>query len=287
MLTKAIITTAGIGTRMLPATKVIPKELLPLIDKPIIHYIAKQCLDAGITELIIVKRRNEDLIEKYFKKDKDLTNFLIKKNKAKIMQELDEIIDTIEFIFIDQDPSLPYGNAAPLYSVRKLISNEAFIYSWGDAFIFGNEAGIPELIASHKKNQADIILTCMEVPQERIQKHGIIELKNNSNKVKCIIEKPTQEKAPSNLASTTPYLLNENIFKYLDPKNVNEDQGEFLLQDAITELINDGGRVMAHVTKGIHQTNGDPLRLVQSVLDIALQRDDLREEVIKYIKSKL
>lgn len=285
-ITKAIITAAGYGTRFLPATKNVPKELLPVINTPTIHYIVQDCIKAGIKDIIIVTRFGNHSVEDYFDTTPALESYLESKGKVKEAEAIHEIYSSANFIFIRQDPDLPYGNASPLYSAKSLIQkDESFIYAWGDDIILGENAGIQEIIEDYRNEYADVILNCTKVGEDQITKLGIVKFKNNeSTQIEQIIEKPTLEQAPSDIASVSPYLFNAKIFDYLDPLKV-EPGKEFMIQNAIDALCKDG-IVKANVTKGTWLTTGDPLNYLKATVEIALSRDDLRDEFINYLKTK-
>lgn len=286
-ITKAIITAAGYGTRFLPATKNVPKELLPVINTPTIHYIVQDCIKAGIKDIIIVTRFGNHSVEDYFDTTPALESYLESKGKVKEAEAIHEIYSSANFIFIRQDPDLPYGNASPLYSAKSLIQkDESFIYAWGDDIILGENAGIQEIIEDYKNEYADVILNCTKVGEDQITKLGIVKFKNNeSTQIEQIIEKPTLEQAPSNVASVSPYLFNAKIFDYLDPLKVELGK-EFMIQNAIDALCREGV-VRANVTKGTWLTTGDPLNYLKATVEIALSRDDLRDEFINYLKTKI
>lgn len=286
-ITKAIITAAGYGTRFLPATKNVPKELLPVINKPTIHYIVEDCIKAGIKDIIIVTRFGNHAVEDFFDNNPALEGYLESKGKKKEAEAIREIYSKANFIFIRQDPSLPYGNAAPLYSARSLINEgEAFIYAWGDDIILGEGAGIEEIAKDYQENYADIILNCTKVEDDQITKLGIVKFRDeDSREIEQIIEKPTLEEAPSNVASVSPYLFNSNIFDYLDPALV-ESGKEFMIQNAIDKLCREG-IVRANITKGTWLTTGDPLNYLKATVEIALSRDDLRDDFLKYLSERI
>ena len=286
-ITKAIITAAGYGTRFLPATKNVPKELLPVINTPTIHYIVQDCIKAGIKDIIIVTRFGNHSVEDYFDTTPALESYLESKGKIKEAEAIHAIYSSANFIFIRQDPDLPYGNASPLYSAKSLIrQDESFIYAWGDDIILGENAGIEEIIQDYKNEYADVILNCTKVGEDQITKLGIVKFKNeNTTLIDQIIEKPTLEQAPSNVASVSPYLFNAKIFDYLEPKKV-EPGKEFMIQNAIDALCKEG-IVRANITKGTWLTTGDPLNYLKATVEIALSRDDLRDDFVEYLKTKI
>jgi UTP--glucose-1-phosphate uridylyltransferase len=284
---KAIITAAGYGTRFLPATKNVPKELLPVINKPTIHYIVEDCIKAGIKDIIVVTRFGNHAVEDFFDTTPALEAYLESKGKHKEAEAIHEIYSSANFIFIRQDPDLPYGNASPLYSAKSLIGkDEAFIYAWGDDIILGEDAGIQEIVNDYQQNYADVILNCTKVDKEQVTKLGIVKFKHEGSlEIEQIIEKPTLEESPSNIASVSPYLLNANIFDYLDPSKI-EPGKEFMIQNAIDTLCKQG-TVRANITKGTWLTTGDPLNYLKATVEIALSRDDLREDFLKYLSTRI
>ncbi len=287
-ITKAVITAAGYGTRFLPATKNIPKELLPIINKPTISYVVDQCIEAGIKDIIIVTRFGNHAVEDYFDSEPALEKYLIDKGKQELTKEIRGVYKGANFIFVRQNPDLPYGNAAPLYSVRNLIQDEPFIYSWGDDIILGKQVGVVELVKSYKKDPCDIILNCIRTTKEEISKTGAeVKIKKGTlDQVEALPEKPPVEKVKSDLLSTAPYLVTPKIFKYLDPRK-DARTGEFLFQKGVEGIIKDGGYVRASVTKGRWLTMGDPLNYLKATVEIALYRDDLRESFINYLKLRV
>lgn len=285
-VTKAVITAAGYGTRFLPATKNIPKELLPIINKPTISYVVDQCIEAGIKDIIIVTRFGNHAVEDYFDSEPALEKYLRDKGKDALAEQIKEIYKGANFIFVRQNPDLPYGNAAPLYSVKELIQDEPFIYSWGDDIVLGEGVGVVELVKSYEDNPSDVILNCLETTKEEISKVGAeIRTKEGSDVVTEIIEKPPVDEVQSNLLSVSPYLLTPRVFDYLDP-NVDQRVGEFLFQNGVEGIIRDGGTVRASVTKGRWLTMGDPLNYLKATVEIALYRDDLRDDFVKYLKNR-
>lgn len=287
-ITKAVITAAGYGTRFLPATKNVPKELLPIINKPTISYVVDQCVAAGITEIIIVTRFGNHSVEDYFDSSPALENYLLEKGKDNIVEAMKEIYTQANFIFVRQKQDLPYGNAAPLYSVKELVDDGPFIYAWGDDIILGENAGVAELIKLYKKEGGDAILNCVEKTKEEISKIGAaVKIKDGTvNEVEGIVEKPPVNEVPSNLLSVSPYLLTPKIFDYLDPKK-DDKVGEFLFQPAVLKIIEDGGKVLASVSKGTWLTNGDPLNYLKTTVEIALSRNDLHDDFLTYLRNRV
>lgn len=285
MITKAIVTAAGYGTRFLPATKNVPKELLPVLNKPTIHYIVENLVEAGIKDIIIVTRFGNHAIEDYFDTTPALESYLIQKGKAEEAEKVRKIYQMANFIFIRQNPNLPYGNASPLYSAKDLIKDEPFIYAWGDDIILGEGAGAKEVIAAFNKNPADVYLTALEVSEKEYSKLGMIKYSKDTQDVLYFVEKPKTEEAPSNLATVAPYILTPKIFSYLKPENVQPGK-EFIFQEAFNPMIADGHKIKSIITSGKWLTTGDPLNYLKATFEIAMSRTDLKEDLLAYLNQR-
>ena len=214
-ITKGVITAAGLGTRLLPATKNVPKEMLPILNKPMIHYVVEQFVEAGIVELIIVVDEGSSAVQNYFTIDPDLVEYLKSKNKLKFIEELQDLCARVKFQFVTQDTTLPYGNARPLYSVKHLLGDEPFIYMYGDGIMFGPGAGVVELVQHFQKHPSQVVLTATEVTPEQMVALGMVRLKSGSDTiVQEVIEKPKPEQIDSNLATVCSYVFDRSIFDY-------------------------------------------------------------------------
>jgi UTP--glucose-1-phosphate uridylyltransferase len=285
-ITKGVITAAGLGTRLLPATKNVSKEMLPILNKPMIHYVVEQFVEAGILEIIIVVDENSSVIQDYFTIDPDLVAYLKAKNKLKFIQEIQDLCARVKFQFVTQDTSLPYGNARPLYSVRHLLGDEPFVYMYGDGIMFGPGAGVIELVQHFEKNPSQVVLTATEVTPEQMTSLGMIRLKPGSNMVvQEVIEKPKPEQINSNLATVCSYVFDQSIFAHLDPSQVPSGQ-EFQVQDAINKLINNGNVTVCR-SKGKFLTNGDVPSYLEMFVELALARPYTREEFFKILHRKI
>lgn len=285
---KAIITAAGYGTRFLPATKNIPKELLPIINKPTISYVVDQCIAAGITDIIIVTRFGNSAVEDYFDSSPALEAYLVAKGKFDLAEEIKNVYRGANFIFVRQNPDLPYGNAAPLYSAKDLVGDEPFIYSWGDDIILGDGAGVAEVTKLFESVGCEMVLNCIDATKEEISRIGAdVRLMDDTGmQVREIVEKPPLEEVEGNLLSVSPYLFSPEIFKFLDPQR-DDKTGEFMIQKAIDGMIKAGADVRANVCKGKWLTNGDPLNYLKSTVEIALAREDLKDDFLQFLKTRI
>jgi UTP--glucose-1-phosphate uridylyltransferase len=280
-ITKAVITSGGFGSRLLPVTAGVCKEMLPILDTPFIHRIAKQCVEAGISDIIIVcKKENLKTIKDYFTPNTKLIEYLTSSNKLNLIDDLTDLQNKANFTFVIQDESLPYGNARPLVSAKHLLENTAFVYSYGDDLIYGQGCGMVELVSTYNDNQCDMVLMCTEVTEAKIPKVGIVKLSNQDQakapKIEMIVEKPSLIEAPSNLASVASYVFTDEIFKHLNPADDFGKVGEFYIQKAIDEITHTG-TTLACITKGDYLTCGDELSYLMATVRVAQDKPELKK----------
>jgi UTP--glucose-1-phosphate uridylyltransferase len=256
MPTKAIITDAGFASRFLPITKTVPKAMLPLGNRPIMQFVVDECVEAGITEIIIVATpEGKPIYEDYFNNAVNhIRKQLISQGKIDRYTPIQKILDYPKITVIEQDQSYPYGNGSPIASARKFIrDDEAFIVAYSDDVVFGT-SDIKTLKESFERHQdAQAIVIAQEMPKEVLNKYGIIRMQDEVKMtLHDIVEKPKIEDAPSNLTSYGRYLLTPDVFQYLDPKNTGLD-GELWTVDAITKMVDDGN-VYVEKTQGCWMT---------------------------------
>lgn len=287
MPTKAIITDAGFASRFLPITKTIPKAMLPLGNRPIMQFVVEECIEAGITEIIIVATPEGKLIyEDYFNNSVNhIKKQLNAQGKLDRYAPIQEILDYPKITVIEQDQSYPYGNGSPIASARKFIrDDEAFIVAYSDDVVFG-ASDVKTLIDSYTKRQdAQAIIIAQEMPKEVLNKYGIIRLQDEAKMtLHDIVEKPKIEDAPSNLTSYGRYLLTPDVFQYLDPKNTGLD-GELWTVDAITRMVKDGN-VYVEKTKGRWMTTGDPKNYNLASLYHATEFEDYGQSLVDFLQK--
>jgi UTP--glucose-1-phosphate uridylyltransferase len=294
--TKAIIAAAGFGTRFLPQTKAMPKEMMPLIDKPIIQYVVEELVDAGIKDIIIVGSQNKRAIEDHF----DVPNEDLLANlrlggakKAHYIDELRELSNMANFIYVRQRG--PYGNAAPLYSVAHLVDDdEPFIYTWADDFILASPSRFRQMIDIYEQYNG-AVLSCKKVlTDDEYDRYGIVageKVADGLLKMTHIAEKPGKSDAPSDLASVSSYLLPAGFFDYLsaaakDPQTLN-GKGEFTFQPIMQKMIDDGYDFYGYEVKnGTYYDTGDKLEYIKTVIDFGLAHKDLGPELKKFIAER-
>lgn len=286
---KAVIAAAGFGTRFLPQTKAMPKEMLPLVDKPIIQHIVEELVDAGIEDIIIVTGYHKRSIEDHFDEmNADLRQNLQKPGKEKLLEETEKIVNSANFVYLRQKG--PYGNGTPVLNAESLIGNEPFIYTYADDFIVANPSRFKQMVQMYQKHQK-CILPCIRVKRdEDYERYGIVdgdELEPGLINMNTIVEKPGKKNAPGNLASVTGYLLTPEIFPYLN-EAVHELSGdkEFYVQDGMQKMINDKKDLLAYeIQNATYYDTGNKLEYVKTVVDFALQHQEINGEFAKYLKS--
>ena len=287
MPTKAIITDAGFASRFLPITKTIPKAMLPLGNRPIMQFVVEECIEAGITEIIIVATpEGKPIYEDYFNNSVNhIKKQLKSQGKLDRYAPIQEILNYPKITVIEQDQSYPYGNGSPIASARKFIrDDEAFIVAYSDDVVFG-ASDVKTLIDSYAKHQdAQAIIIAQEMPKEVLNKYGIIRLQDEAKMtLHDIVEKPKIEDAPSNLTSYGRYLLTPDVFQYLDPKNTGLD-GELWTVDAITRMVKDGN-VYVEKTKGRWMTTGDPKNYNLASLYYATEFEDYGQSLVDFLQK--
>ena len=286
MPTKAIITDAGFASRFLPITKTIPKAMLPLGNRPIMQFVVDECVEAGITEIIIVATpEGKPIYEDYFNNAVNhIRKQLISQGKIDRYTPIQKILDYPKITVIEQDQSYPYGNGSPIASARKFIrDDEAFIVAYSDDVVFGT-SDIKTLKESFERHQdAQAIVIAQEMPKEVLNKYGIIRLQDEVKMtLHDIVEKPKIEDAPSNLTSYGRYLLTPDVFQYLDTKNTGLD-GELWTVDAITKMVDDGN-VYVEKTQGCWMTTGDPKNYSLASLYYATKYEKYGQDLVDFLK---
>jgi len=293
MPTKAVIAAAGFGTRFLPQTKAMPKEMLPLIDKPIIQYVVEELVEAGIKDIIIVGNANKRAIEDHFDEpSEELLNNLRAggEKKAPLIDQIKSIASMANFVYVRQKG--PYGNATPILCAMHLLGDEPFIYTWADDFFVASPNSAKQMIATYAKYGGSV-LSCKTVTDDsEYDRYGIaggVEQETGVLKVNGIIEKPGKDRAPSSMASVSGFLLTPEILPYLRQIQAEYDgQGELMIQPAIQKMIDNGYGVYAkEIQNGKYYDTGDKLEYVKTVIDFSLMHDKLGPEIRRYLQDRL
>lgn len=285
-INKAIITAAGFGSRFLPITKTFPKELLPIVDKPIIQYLVEECAQAGIEEVIIVASPSEvTKFEDYFYgRATAIRTLMIRQAKLDRWDKVEQIFQLPKITIVPQDEALPYGNGRPILTVKDLVSDGPFVVMWGDDLVLSKVSAVKQLVEEFKKHTCDGLLAVQEMPWEEVDRYGVIKIKDGTDdEVETVIEKPSRDKAPSNLISYGRYILTPQIFDYLKADSTGLD-GEIWLQDA-NDQVAKNGLVRYKVIDGQWMTTGDPIRYMKAHLEFMLAHKSYGKELKEYIKK--
>ena len=286
-ITKVVIPAAGFGTRFLPQTKAMPKEMLPLVDKPVIQYVVEEAVNSGIESIVIVTGPNKRAIEDHFDEpDENLVKNLIAGGKKEILEELRKISKMANFIYIRQKG--PYGNGTPILSAEPAVDGEPFAVLWGDEFIYSNPPRLKQMIPVYEK-YGGIVISGVKIENKNdLNRYGIADLElveKNIYKIKEIIEKPTPEEAPSDIATHGAYILPPEIFDALKELTPGKG-GEIWLVDAINNLKNKGVPLYAVlIENGKYYDTGNKLEYMKTSVDMAMHHNEIGEDFKKYIKS--
>jgi UTP--glucose-1-phosphate uridylyltransferase len=280
---RAIITAAGFGSRFLPITKTFPKEMLPIIDKPIIQYLVEECAEADIEEVIIISSPGEvTKFEDYFYGSAtNIRTLMIRQGKLDRWDKVEKVFKLPKITILPQDDSLPYGNGRPILTAKDLVEHEeAFVVMFGDDMVLSKVGAVKQMVDEYNADPCDGMLAVQEVPDSEVDRYGMVKLKEGSTDLlDSVIEKPKKEEAPSNLASYGRFILTPKVFEYLKSDAIGLDN-ELWLQDANHEVAHNG-RVKVKVVDGEWMTTGDPIRYMQTHLKFMLAdqkyADDLRE----------
>lgn len=291
--TKAVIAAAGFGTRFLPQTKAMPKEMLPLVEKPIIQYVVEELVKAGIRDIIIVTGYGKRSIEDHFDMPTaDLTATLEAGGKEESLAGLREIANMANFIYVRQ--KRPLGNAAPLLYAGHLIKDEPFIYTWGDDFIGATPTRFEQMIDAHLMTGGSIVSCVPAQNDEDYKRYGVVAgtpVQNADNllKMTTIVEKPGKDKAPSNLMSVSGYLFNSDVIDYVQRIAESHDgNGELNIQTAMQAMIDDGHDYFAcEIKNGTYYDAGNKLEYLKTVVDFGLKHADIGEAFGRYLKQRI
>jgi len=281
---KVVIPVAGSGTRFLPATKAMPKEMLPIVDKPIIQYIVEEAVKSGIEDIILVTGWHKRSIEDHFDYPYELERRLLEAGKEKQAKEVKAIADLANFVFVRQKG--PYGNGTPVMNARHVVGNEPFAVMWGDEFIHSDPPRLKQLIDAYEKYGVPCI-SAVRVPENRTNKYGIADVtpvEGNVYKINRIVEKPKPGEAPSNLAAHGAYILPPEIFDILDSTPIGQGN-ELWLVDAITTLAKQTGVYAVEIQNGKYYDTGNKLEYLKTVVEFALRHPEVGPEFSQYLKD--
>ena len=281
---KAIIPVAGFGTRFLPATKAMPKEMLPIIDKPVIQYVIEEAVASGITDVILVTSGTKRAVEDHFDDNHLLEAWLRKSGKLHALDEMRAIGKMANFIYVRQKG--PYGSATPVLNCRHLVGDEPFTVLFGDEILIGKKPRLQQMIDVYEKYR-DPVLAAIEVTREETKKYGILdsaaEVERWIFQLKGMVEKPGPERAPSRLASIGAFVLTPDIFHAIEQTKRGHG-GELVLLDAIRILMKQRP-IYAKKIEGAYYDTGSKIGWLRANIELALLRPDLAQETRALLKT--
>lgn len=282
---KAVIPIAGFATRFLPACKAVPKCMLTILDKPIIQYIVDEAVNSGIEEIVLVIGRKKDIVQDYFNEDNELIDFLLDNGKDKIINQISNLSRGAKIHFIEQDGGAK-GLGHAIYQARDIIGNEPFAILYGDVVFHGEKPCLKEIIEKHEQCGGSVI-GVEKVDWKDVPKYGNVsgvQISEGFYKAEKLQEKPKIEETKSNLAISDRHVLMPEIFEFL-AKTKPGKGGEIQVTDAYNAMVNTKEGVYAYDYKSKRFDSGDKLGFVMAAVDETLNRPELREPFIKFLKS--
>lgn len=281
---KAVIPAAGLGTRFLPATKTVPKELLPIVDTPILFHVVKEAIDAGIEDIIIIAGRNKTAIEDFFDRSYELEDTLAKTGKTELLSIVKNIQEMVNVISVRQKEAKGLGHA--VYTAKPVVGNEPFAVMLGDEIMISEDKSVTgQLSELYQQTQCSTVAV-MEVPPQDVSKYGIVDVADTSvtaMKVNSVVEKPDPEVAPSRFALPGRYIFTHKLFDFLEnlPPGKN---GEIQLTDAMTEIAKSEG-LFATRFQAQRFDAGDKLGYLQANIEMGLKHPQVGEALRTYLKE--
>lgn len=300
---KALITAAGFGTRFLPVTKSVQKEMLPILNRPTIDYLVDDCVKAGVQEIILVVKEGDNrLVDHYYTESQLLEEYLVKMGKLEQNAHHLEKYQNVKFTFVEQSLANLYGTAVPVTLVKEHLQEEdAFVVLMGDDFLF-NQDGSSEterMINYFQKYQPAVgLVTCIPKPTEELFKYGVAKTKtiagvDGVNFLENLIEKPDPENAPSNLINISKYILTPEIFEIIEEQQPNPSNGELYITDSVAALASAGNsrvasqnsRVLVYEPKGTYLDSGTVPSWLKANLTVAAADPELKKEIGDFLSS--
>jgi len=281
---KAILPVAGFGTRFLPATKAQPKEMLPVVDKPVIQYLVEEAVKSGIEEIIFVTGRGKRAIEDHFDTSYELEKTLVEKHKKEMLAEVRKVAKLAKFSYVRQPEPLGDGHAI-LCAKHLVYPGEAVAVLFGDDLIDGKVPAIKQLIDVYEKYHDPVIALC-KVPKEDVHKFGVVDPKcmdGRTCEIGRFVEKPKTAEAPSDLVAVGKYIITSDVFDKLE-ESMN-DKGEIRLANAFVRMLEGGKAIYGHEVEGDRYDCGDKFGFVQATIQMGLKHPEIKDKLKKYIKS--
>jgi len=280
---KAVIPAAGYGTRLLPASKAIPKEMIPIVDRPTIQYVIEEAIEAGIEEVLIITSKNKQEIEDHFDRDLELEMVLKEKEKYDIKKEVDRISNMIDIHYVRQKEQKGLGHA--ISCAETFVGNDPFAVILGDDLVVSKKPAIGQLMEVYEKKEAPI-LGVQDVPEKDVDKYGIVKYKEKQEKsylLEDMIEKPAVKEAPSNLAILGRYVITPDIFPIIE-NTPRGKGGEIQLTDAL-KTLSQKRNMYAHNFNGERYDVGNKMGFLRATVEFALNREEFADEFEEYLNK--
>lgn len=281
---KAVFPAAGFGTRFLPVTKSQPKEMLPIVDKPVIQYLVEEAVASGIEEIIIVTGRGKRSIEDHFDDSFELEHTLVEKGKHNLLKEVRRISRLAKFIYVRQPR--PLGDGHAILCAKEVVGNEPFAILFGDDIVDHSVPALKQLINVYEKTGSSIIAV-EKIDKKDSESYGMIKAKNSLqglHEIEKLVEKPKPEQAPSNLGIIGKYVVTPEIIRYLEKAKPSHG-GEIRLIDGFIQMLQDRQKIFALEIKGKRYDTGNKLGLIEATIDFALKRKDIGPDLKKYLST--
>jgi UTP--glucose-1-phosphate uridylyltransferase len=287
-ISKAVIAVAGYGTRLLPATKAVPKEMLPVLDRPCIQHLVEEAANSGITDVILVTRPGSEAIDHHFATSPALEAHLIEQHKDALLEIVRGVASLANVTSVIQGADLPYGNGSPILAAKPhLTPGEPFVYMFGDDLVLSQVPAVKQLMDAYEAHKPAAVVAVQEVPDELISAYGIVSPKPGTDPMEMhsIIEKPSPEEAPSRLAQFGRFVLSYKALEILEDTAVGKGN-ELWLTDAIARLCEED-RVLVQEVEGTWYTTGDHYQLLIANIEYALADPEIRSRLAPYLKQKV
>ncbi|RUA09355.1 MAG: UTP--glucose-1-phosphate uridylyltransferase [Fusobacteria bacterium] len=286
-ITKAVIPAAGLGTRVLPATKAQPKEMLTIVDRPSLQYIVEELVDSGITDICIVTGRNKNSIEDHFDYSFEVEKTLEEKGKVELLDKIKYVSSMANIFYVRQNKPLGLGHA--ILKAKPFIGDEPFVIALGDDIMYNKDNPVSKQLIENYEKYGHSVIGVQDVKDEDISKYGIVkpvaELDEDTVLMENFIEKPKLEDAPSKMAALGRYVLTSEIFPYLEKQGAGVG-GEIQLTDAILAMIKEGGKVGAFKFKGQRYDIGSKIGLLKANIEFGLRNEETKDDLKEYLKEK-
>lgn len=281
---KAILPVAGFGTRFLPATKAQPKEMLPVVDKPVVQYLVEEAVASGIEEIVFVTGRGKRAIEDHFDISYELESTLVEKNKTELLKEVQKLPGMAKFSYVRQ--SLPLGDGHAILQAYHIIGNEPALVLFGDCIYDSKVPASRQLIETYEK-YGDSVIGLSEVPREEVSKFGVIDgikVDDKNMEVKKMVEKPKPEDAPSNLVAVGKYIITPEVFETLSNMSHGKS-GEIRLADAFDLMLEKNRPIYGRILDGEWLDTGDKFNFVKATIHLGMKHPEIKDKLKKYIEE--